>query len=100
MCCEKSCKALAAASTGDVPGTELSGERTARLLCSGVGTDDASLRGQAGAVDRVAHAHPGDRADPGALRLPHDPRAVESRGLEGWQRPGVPAVQGRGPGAA
>jgi putative transposase len=52
----KSCKALAAASVGEASGTELSCERTARLLCSGTGASDASLRGQAGAVDRVADA--------------------------------------------
>jgi putative transposase len=38
MCCEKSCKALAAPFDGQVPATGLSGERTARMLRSGSGT--------------------------------------------------------------
>ena len=73
----KSCKALSAPPDSEVSGTELSGERTARMLCPGSGTSDASLRWPSGAVDRVTHAHPGDRSDPSALWLPDDPRAVE-----------------------
>jgi putative transposase len=49
------------------PRTELSGERTARMLCPGGGTSDPSLRGPSGAVEPVTHAYPGDRTDPGAL---------------------------------
>src|ERR1700678_997898 len=42
---KKSFEALPAPPDGAVPGTELSGERTARMLCSGGGTSDPSLRG-------------------------------------------------------
>ncbi len=77
MCSEKSCKALPAPRDSEVSGTELSGERTARVLCPGSGTSNPSLRRPSGAVDRVTHAHPGDRSGPGALWLPDDPRAVE-----------------------
>ena len=73
----KSCKACGATSVGEVSGAELSGERTARLLCSGGCPRDASLRGLCRTVDRTADAYPGDRTGPGALWLSYDPCAVE-----------------------
>jgi putative transposase len=39
----KSCEALPVTPVCDVSGTELSGERTTRMLCSGSGASDASL---------------------------------------------------------
>jgi len=73
----KSCKAFTAPPVGEVSKAELPGKRTTRMLRTGVGASDASLRRPSGAVDRVTHADPGDRTDESALRVPQDSRAVE-----------------------
>ena len=76
MCSEKSCKAFTAPPVGEVSRAELPGKRTTRMLRTGVGASDASLR-RSGAVDRAMHADPGDGTDKSALRVPQDSCAVE-----------------------
>ena len=49
-------------------------------------------------MDGATDADTRDRTEQGALRVSQDPRAVEPRGLECGQVPGVSVVQGRRPG--
>ncbi len=71
------------APAGEVSGAELPGERTARLLFWSWRERRIATRAiRSSGLGGCASAS-GDRADPGALWLPHDPRAAQSRGLEG-----------------
>ncbi len=67
---------------------------------SPVESRDIPISGSQRSTDRSSDAHPGDRADASAIRIPEDPGAAEPRGLESGQIPGRENLSGRGINAA
>src|ERR1700692_5065969 len=97
---QKNSRALAAPAGGPIPAWQLPGEREASLQCNPVESRDIPLSRSQRPADRSSDAHPGDRANASAIRIPEDPGAAEPRGLECGQILGRTPLSGRGINAA